>query len=155
MPPLNIPFETSPKFRGFFGTHSDQRLISQELQNLGISPLAAPLAPADRIRTRLIAEVWIFCAKARYVRHADRCLVQRHVQSDIVHHCRSPSLQGHVSVARCVPGELIPCAFVWHDSRNYPMLQKSKVAERRILRENPKRGAIADSYSLSRIGSRL
>jgi len=31
------------------------------------------------------------------------------------------------------------------------VLQKSKVAERRIFRENPKRGAIADSYSLSRI----
>ena len=28
-------------------------------------------------------------------------------------------------MASCVPGELIRCAFVWHDLRNYPMLQKS------------------------------
>ena len=31
------------------------------------------------------------------------------------------------------------------------VLQKSKVAVRRILRENMNRGAIADSYSLNRI----
>src|SRR5262249_51325516 len=30
-------------------------------------------------------------------------------------HSRSPSLQGHISMASCVPGELIPCAFIWHD----------------------------------------
>jgi quercetin dioxygenase-like cupin family protein len=38
-----------------------------------------------------------------------------HVQSNIVHHCCSPSLRGHIRMASCVPGELIPCAFLWHD----------------------------------------
>src|SRR4029078_3199720 len=42
------------------------------------------------------------------VHHADRCLVQRHVQADIVLHCRSPSLRGHMRPASYVPGELIP-----------------------------------------------
>ena len=51
----------------------------------------------------------------RCLHHTDRCLLQRHVQSNIVHHCRSPSLRGHIRMASCVPGELIPCAFVWHD----------------------------------------
>jgi hypothetical protein len=32
------------------------------------------------------------------------------------------------------------------------LLQKSKIAERRIFRETIKREAIADSYSLTRIG---
>src|SRR5215472_11476628 len=45
----------------------------------------------------------------------DRCLLQRHVQSNIVHHCCSPSLRGHIRMASCALGELIPCAFVWHD----------------------------------------
>ncbi len=61
-------------------------------------------------------------------------------QSNIVHHCRSPSLQGHVSVASCVPGELIPCAFVWHDPRNYPMLQKSPRRSCRIKMRNNRIG---------------
>src|SRR6266550_4851567 len=47
--------------------------------------------------------------------HTDRCLLQRHVQSNIVHHCCSPSLRGHIRMASCALGELIPCAFVWHD----------------------------------------
>src|SRR5207249_10184003 len=55
--------------------------------------------------------------------------------------CRSPSLQGHVSVASCVPGELIPCAFVWHDPRNYPMLQKSPRRSCRIKIRNNRIGA--------------
>src|ERR1700745_3288146 len=45
----------------------------------------------------------------------DRCLLQRHVQSYVAFHCCSPSLRGHMKMASCVPGELIPCAFVWHD----------------------------------------
>jgi len=40
-------------------------------------------------------------------------------------HRSSPSLRGHMRMASYVAGELIPCAFVWHDPRNYPMLQKS------------------------------
>src|ERR1700756_3970032 len=36
-------------------------------------------------------------------------------------------------------------------SRNYPMLQKSKVAGSRIFRENTKQEAIADSYSRNRV----
>src|SRR5205823_6975180 len=59
---------------------------------------------------------------------------------NIVHHYRSPSLQGHVSVASCVPGELIPCAFVWHDPRNYPMLQKSPRRSCRIKMRNNRIG---------------
>jgi hypothetical protein len=43
------------------------------------------------------------------------CLLQRHVQSYVAFHCCSPSLRGHMKMASCVPGELIPCAFVWHD----------------------------------------
>ncbi len=43
-----------------------------------------------------------------WLHHADRCLLQRHVQSDIVLHCRSPSLRGHMRLASYVPGELIP-----------------------------------------------
>src|SRR6185312_1855153 len=46
--------------------------------------------------------------RSRLVHHADRCLLQRHVQSDIVLHCRSPSLRGHMRPASYVPGELIP-----------------------------------------------
>src|SRR5262245_38146024 len=30
-------------------------------------------------------------------------------------HRSSPSLRDHMRMASCVPGELIPCAFVWHD----------------------------------------
>src|SRR5262249_4148362 len=52
---------------------------------------------------------------ANLVHHTDRCLLQPHVQSDIMFHRSSPSLQGHISMASFVPGELIPCAFVWHD----------------------------------------
>src|SRR5205814_4324324 len=44
----------------------------------------------------------------RPIYHADRCLHQRYVQSDIVFHCRSPSLGGHIRLAPYVPGELIP-----------------------------------------------
>ena len=44
------------------------------------------------------------------VHHADRCLLQRHVQSNIIFHCRSPSLRGHIRLASYVPEELIPCA---------------------------------------------
>jgi hypothetical protein len=50
-----------------------------------------------------------------WVHHTDRCLLQRHVQSDIMFHRSSPSLRGHMRIASCLPGELIPCAFVWHD----------------------------------------
>src|SRR5205085_6773686 len=44
----------------------------------------------------------------RPIYHADRRLLQRYVQSDIVFHCRSPSLGGHIRLAPYVPGELIP-----------------------------------------------
>src|SRR5205085_12282518 len=37
----------------------------------------------------------------------------RPVRHNIPSH--SPSLRGHMRMASCVPGELIPCAFVWHD----------------------------------------
>src|SRR5262249_31939807 len=57
--------------------------------------------------------------------HTDRCLLQRYVQSHIAFHRCSPSLRGHMRMASCVPGELIPCAFVWHDPGITPMLQKS------------------------------
>src|SRR5262249_35862543 len=51
--------------------------------------------------------------RSRLVHHTDRCLLQRHVQSNIVHHCCSPSLRGHIKMASYVAGELIPWAFVW------------------------------------------
>src|SRR6516225_9525469 len=44
-----------------------------------------------------------------------RALERATVQSDIMFHRSSPSLRGHMRMASCVPGELIPCAFVWHD----------------------------------------
>src|SRR5262245_30865591 len=53
--------------------------------------------------------------RARPAHHTDRCLLQRYVQSHIAFHCCSPSLRGHMRIASCVPGELIPCAFVWQD----------------------------------------
>src|SRR5262245_8428729 len=53
--------------------------------------------------------------RARPAHHIDRCLLQRYVQSDIAFYCCSPSLRGHMRMASCVPGELIPCASVWHD----------------------------------------
>src|SRR5262249_16478422 len=51
--------------------------------------------------------------RSNLVDHTDRCLLQRHVQSNIVHHCCSPSLRGHIRMASYVAGELIPWAFVW------------------------------------------
>jgi hypothetical protein len=39
----------------------------------------------------------------------------------------------------------------WHVRYVPILLQKSKVAGRRIFRENPKREALADSYDLNRI----
>ncbi len=43
-------------------------------------------------------------------------------------------------MASCVSGELIPCAFVWHDPRNYPMLQKSPRRSCRIKMRNNRIG---------------
>ena len=71
-------------------------------------PHPAPLtsrklrSPQDLNRRRPLAR------PIRPVHHTDRCLLQRHVQSDIVLHCRSPSLRGHMRLASYVPGELIP-----------------------------------------------
>src|SRR5262245_61420257 len=65
--------------------------------------------------------------------HTDRCLLQRYVQSHIAFHCCSPSLRGHMRMASCVPGELIACAFVWHDPGITPcckMLQKCRTYAR-------------------------
>src|SRR6478672_5434898 len=56
-----------------------------------------------------------------------RCLLQRHVQSNIVHHCCSPSLRGHIRMASCALGELIPCAFVWHDPGITPCCKSPKL----------------------------
>src|SRR5881227_2442923 len=44
-------------------------------------------------------------------------------------------------MASCVSGELIPRAFVWHDPRNYPMLQKSPRRSCRIKIRNNRIGA--------------
>src|SRR5215831_4502742 len=62
-----------------------------------------------------------FNGRLKDVHHIDRCLLQ----SDMVHHCRSPSLQGHIRMASCVAGELIRCAFTWQDPRITLLLQKS------------------------------
>src|SRR5262249_56280041 len=48
-----------------------------------------------------------------FIDDADRCQLQRHVQSDIVlhaalHHCKAP-----IRWASSLPGELIPSALVW------------------------------------------
>src|SRR5262249_26086116 len=59
--------------------------------------------------------------------HTDRCLLQRYVQSHIAFHCCSPSLRGHMRMASCVPGELIPCAFVWHDPGITPCCKSPKL----------------------------
>jgi hypothetical protein len=67
------------------------------------------------IRSKIAGGVaYSFCVSPEF-HHADRRLLQRHIQSNIVHHCRSPSLQGHIKMASCVSGELIPYAFTWHD----------------------------------------
>src|SRR5438093_12296408 len=42
------------------------------------------------------------------INNADRRQLQRYVQSHIVFHRSSPSLRGHMRMASCVPGELIP-----------------------------------------------
>src|SRR5439155_20873866 len=49
------------------------------------------------------------------INNADRRQIQRYVQSHIVFHRSSPSLRGHMKMASCVPGELIPRAGVWLD----------------------------------------
>src|SRR5712672_913572 len=46
--------------------------------------------------------------QSRLVHYTDRCLLQRHVKSDIKFHCRSPSLQGRMRLAPYFPGKLIP-----------------------------------------------
>jgi hypothetical protein len=43
-----------------------------------------------------------------------------------VHHCCSPSLRGHIRMASCALGELIPCAFVWHDPGITPCCKSLK-----------------------------
>src|SRR4029077_7688015 len=45
---------------------------------------------------------------------------------NIVHHCCSPSCEAH-RMASCVPGELIPCAFVWHDPGITPCCKSPKL----------------------------
>jgi len=54
-------------------------------------------------------------------------------------------------MASCIPGELIPCAFVWHDPGITPCCKSRKLQGDEFFRENPKQEAIADSYSLTRI----
>src|SRR5262249_31690097 len=45
--------------------------------------------------------------ETRVAHHADRCLLQRYVQSDIVHHRRSPLLRGPMRLTSSIPGELM------------------------------------------------
>src|SRR5262249_15820680 len=66
---------------------------------------------SDRLRHGIDYSLWHDCSNL--VDHTDRGLPQRHVQSNIVHHCCSPSLRGHIKMASYVAGELIPWAFVW------------------------------------------
>src|SRR5262249_895401 len=64
---------------------------------------------------------------SRPAHHTDRCLLQRHVQSDIMFHRSSPSLRGHMRMASYVPGELIPWAFVWLSIPELPHVAKVSV----------------------------
>src|SRR5262249_55333233 len=55
--------------------------------------------------------------------------------------CCSPSLRGHLRMASCVPGELIPCASVWHDpgitpccKSHFALLIKNSPGFRRDIR---------------------
>src|SRR6476646_5358708 len=68
-----------------------------------------------------------------------RCLLQRHVQSNIVHHCCSPSLRGHIRMASCALGELIPCAFVWHDPGITPCCKSPKMPGVKFFERNEAR----------------
>jgi hypothetical protein len=67
----------------------------------------------DRLRIRV--DQSLLHDLPRLVHHANRCLLQRYVQPNVVFHCRSPSLRGHMRLASYVPEELIPCTFVWLD----------------------------------------
>src|SRR5262249_24728284 len=77
--------------------------------------------------------------RSRLVHHTDRCLLQRHVQSNIVHHCCSPSLRGHIKMASYVAGELIPWAFVWLSIPELPHVAKVRNCPALIflLKKNP------------------
>src|SRR5262249_22665958 len=72
-----------------------------------------PHKPSDRVRVGINHA--FSPERSRPAHHTDRCLLQRHVQCHGAFQCCSPSLRGHMEMASCVPGELIRCAFVWHD----------------------------------------
>src|SRR6266480_5940892 len=48
-------------------------------------------------------------------------------------HRSSPSLRGHMRMASYVPGELIPCAFVWHELGITPCCKSPKLPGDKIL----------------------
>src|SRR5262245_43415110 len=72
-----------------------------------------PHKRSDRVRVGL--DYAFSHDRSRPAHHTDRCLLQRHVQSHVAFHCCSPSLRGHMEMASCVSGELIPCPLVRHD----------------------------------------
>src|SRR5665213_321772 len=95
--------------------------VSSVHSHVVVGPVSMPIRTVpgafdltnDAIRLRIRVDHALLHDRSRLVHHADRCLLQRHVQSNITFHCRSPSLRGHMRLASYVPGELIPCAFVW------------------------------------------
>jgi len=58
--------------------------------------------------------------------NADRCQLQRYIQSDIMLHCSSPVVTRLKSRASSIPGELILRASVWLLARNYPMCENAR-----------------------------
>src|SRR5262249_14919204 len=86
--------------------------------------------------------------RSRLVHHTDRCLLQRHVQSNIVHHCCSPSLRGHIKMASYVAGELIPWAFVWLAIPELPHVAKLFCPSERVR-------LIQDQTSMRNVDSRI
>jgi hypothetical protein len=92
--------------------------LSSVHSHVAVGPVSRPtrIAPHKRSdRVRVGINYAFSHERSRPAHHTDRCLLQRHVQSHVAFHCCSPSLRGHMEIASCLPGELIPCAFVWHD----------------------------------------
>src|SRR5689334_11915646 len=72
-----------------------------------------PHEPSNRFRDRI--DDAFSDNQSLLIHHADRRLLQRHVQSNIAFHCASPSLLGPHEADPSIPGELIPYALVWLD----------------------------------------
>src|SRR5689334_18542746 len=83
-----------------------------------------PHEPSNRFRDRI--DDAFSDNQSLLIHHADRRLLQRHVQSNIAFHCASPSLLGPHEADPSIPGELIPYALVWLDPGITPCCKSRK-----------------------------